>query len=241
VSDGVELVGRVRHGRLVALALLGDRVHDHRCAIVLRLPQGLLQGADVMAVHGADVLDVEVGVERLVVGEAAQEAVGAATDAPVQGPAGRTEEIEEAATGGIEAAVGAPGSHVVEEARHPPDGRRIRAPVVIDDDDETTVVVVADVVQRLPRHPAGERAVAHDGDHVPIRLPRHLECAGDAVRPGQAAGGMGALDDVVDALRTARVAREATRLPQAGEVLSTGQQLVHVRLVPGVPHDRVAR
>jgi hypothetical protein len=34
---------------------------------------------------------------------------------------------------------------------------------------------------------------------------------------------------------------EAALLPQPGEVLAAGEQLVHVRLVPGVEDDRVAR
>ena len=52
--------------------------------------------------------------------------------------------------------------------------------------DEVAVVVVGDVVQRLPRHAARERAVADDGDDVPIVLAGHLEAPRDAVGPATA-------------------------------------------------------
>ena len=83
---------RRRQGRLVAAALLGDGVHDDRRAVVLRLRQRLLERAQVVAVDRAEVLDVEVRVQRLVVGEAGEEAVRAAADAAVERAAGRAEE-----------------------------------------------------------------------------------------------------------------------------------------------------
>ena len=55
------------------------------------------------------------------------------------------------------------------------DRRRVGAAVVVDDDDQATGVVVGDVVERLPRHAAGEGAVAHDGDDVAIVLAGHLK------------------------------------------------------------------
>ena len=52
---------------------------------------------------------------------------------------------------------------------------------------------------------------------------------------------MRALDDVVLRLSPLRVAGDAVLHAQAGEVLTPGQKLVHVRLVTGVPDDRVTR
>ena len=89
----------------------------------------------------------------------------------------RVEAVEDPLAGSVQAAVGPTRAHVVEEARHPADRGSVGAPVVVDDDDEAPGVVVADVVERLPRHPPGERAVADDGDHVAITLPGHRERA----------------------------------------------------------------
>ena len=53
---------------------------------------------------------------------------------------------------------------------------------------------------------------------------------------------MAVLDEVVPALLAARVARHAARLAQLRELLAAaGEDLVHVRLVAGVPEDRVGR
>ena len=74
-----------------------------------------------------------------------------------------------------------------------------------------------DVVERLPGHPAGERAVADDGDDVPV-------LAADGVRLGepvgvrQRGGGVGVLHDVVVGLGLAGVAADAALLAQRAEV-----------------------
>ena len=56
----VQLVGLVALGRRVAEALAGDDVHDHRAAEAAGLAQRLLDGAAVVAVDRADVLQAEV-------------------------------------------------------------------------------------------------------------------------------------------------------------------------------------
>ena len=183
LPDRVELVGRVETRGLVAAALLGDRVHDHGRAVVLRLAKCPLHGVLVVAVDRADVLDVEVRVERLVVGEPAEEPVQAAANAAVERTRGPAESIERSTARQVQVAVALLGAHRVQEARHAADGGRVRAAVVVDDDDELAGVVVGDVVQRLPRHAARERAVADDRDDVAIVLAGHLEGARDAVGP----------------------------------------------------------
>ena len=53
---------------------------------------------------------------------------------------------------------------------------------------------------------------------------------------------MAVLDEVVIALLAVRVAGQAARLAQLGEArLATGDDLVHVRLVAGVPQEHVGR
>ncbi|GAA2460803.1 hypothetical protein GCM10009857_27470 [Agromyces soli] len=241
LPDGVELVGHVVAGGLVAAALLGDRVDDDRGAVVLRLPEGVLHRVLVMPVDGADVLDVEVRVERLVVGEAGEEPVQAAAHAAVERLRRSAEPLEGLAAGQVQIAVGALRAHGVQEAGHAADGRGVGAAVVVHDDDELAGVVVGDVVERLPRHAARERPVADDGHDMAVVLPGHLERLRDSVGPRERAGGVRGLDDVVLGLAALRVAREAAVLAQGREVLTAGQQLVHVRLVAGVEDDGVLR
>ena len=240
LPDRVELVGDVGEGRLVALALLRDGVHDDRRLELFRLPQGALDVANVVPVDRPDVLNVEVRVQRLVVRKAREEAVQAATHAAVERAAGRAEVVEHGLGAAPERAVRPARAHARQEARHAPDRRRVRAPVVVDDDDQVAAVVIGDVVERLPGHAASEGAIPHDGDDVAIALAGHLVRAGNAVRPAERAGGVRAFHDVVRRLRALRVAGQAVLLTQTREILAAREELVHVRLVAGVPHDGVA-
>ncbi|GAA3078788.1 hypothetical protein GCM10020254_23740 [Streptomyces goshikiensis] len=89
---------------------------------------------------------------------------------------------------------GAQGRQVVREAA---DGGAVRALVVVDDDHQGAVLGGGDVVQRLPGHAAGERAVADDGGDVVVLAAQHLVGLGQAVGPAQHGGGVGVLDHVV--------------------------------------------
>lgn len=170
---------------LVAATLLGDRVHDDRRTVGLRELQRLQQRRQIVTVDRAEVLDVEVGVQRLVVREPREEAVRAAAHTAEHCASHRPERTEEAIGLVVEVLVGRGGADPVEEARHAADGRRVRAAVVVHDDDEVAVVVVGDVVQRLPCHTAGQRAVADDRDDVSVRAAGGGECPRHAVGPAQ--------------------------------------------------------
>ena len=139
--------------------------------------------------------------------------------------------VEEA----LVAAGRAQGGEVVGQAAG---GRGVGALVVVDDDDQRQVLVGGDVVDRLPRHAAGERAVADDRDGVPVALAAQATRLGDAVGPGQRGRGVGVLDDVVLGLGAAGVAGQAALLREPAEVVPAGEQLVHVGLVAGVEDDR---
>ena len=152
----------------------------------------------------------------------------------------RRPELVEARFGSTGAGCGTcAGAHVVEEPRDAADGRRVRASVVVDDDHELARVVVADVVQRLPRHAAGERAVADDGDDVPVVLAGHRRTPGRCRRPTTASSRRGSSRRCRARTRSAADSPRGRRLAQRAEVLPAGEELVHVALVPGVEDDRV--
>jgi hypothetical protein len=122
----------------------------------------------------------------------------------------------------------------------PADGRRVRPAVVVHHYDDL-VLGRGDVVERLPAHPAGQRAVADHCDHVPV-LAAQRERLGQPVGVRQSGGRVRVLDEVVLALRLVRVAGQTAGLTQQVEaLLPAGDHLVHVRLVPGVEQDPVAR
>ena len=106
--------------------------------------------------------------------------------------------------------------------------------------------VVTEVVQRLEGQAALHRGVA-DADRDPLparRVAARAQIAGRGQSDADADPGPGvpAVEDVVLALAAAREAADAVELAQRLEAIAAaGQQLVGVRLVPGVPHDPVAR
>ena len=121
------------------------------------------------------------------------------------------------------------------------DRRLVGAAVVVDDDDQAGVLGHRDVVQRLPGHPAGERAVADDRHHA-AGLAAQPVGLGQPVGVGQAGRGVRVLHDVVLGLGLGRVPGQPAALPQRAELrVPAGEQLVHVGLVAGVEDDPVRR
>ena len=120
-------------------------------------------------------------------------------------------------------------------------GRRVGAAVVVEDD-EDAAVAVAQVVEGFVRHAPGHRAVADHRDDVPVRLAGCLHGLGQAVGVAEHRRCVTVLDPVVLALASVGVAREPARLTQSGETRGSARDdLVHVRLVPGVPQQDVVR
>ena len=69
-----------------------------------------------------------------------------------------------------------------------------------------------------------------------------IPCRGEALADGQPGSRVTAVEDVVLALRPTREAAHSVELAEGPELReATGQELVRVRLVSGVPDDLVAR
>ncbi len=238
-ADGVEPVGHVLLGRLVAAALLGDHVHDHRPAEGLGPPQGGLDGRDVVTVDRTDVLQAQV-LEHALRGDDVLDALLQPVQRVVGQAPGRPRTTQRALAPGEHVLVAASGAQRVEVVGQAADGRVVGAPVVVDDDHQSAVLPGGDVVERLPGHPPGQRAVADDRDDVAVGGPAQGMGLGDAVGPAQGRRGVRVLHDVVLGLGAARVPAQPAATAQLGEVGTAGEQLVHVGLVARVEHHRVA-
>ena len=123
---------------------------------------------------------------------------------------------------------------------HAADRRSVGTAVVVDDDHQW-VLGRGDVVQRLPAHPAGQRTVADDDGDMPI-LTAKREPFGHAVGVRQRGRRVRVLDHVVLGLGLVRISGQAAALAEQVEAgLPTGDDLVDVRLMPGIEQDAVFR
>ena len=112
--------------------------------------------------------------------------------------------------------------------------------LVVVDDDQHLGLALPDVVERLERQPAHQRSIAHH-DHDALEAVPDVARLGEPFGDREARAGMAAVEHVVGRLRPAREAADPVELPQRAEALEAPrQELVRVRLVPGVPHDVVA-
>ena len=118
------------------------------------------------------------------------------------------------------------------------DGRADRHLVVVEHDQQLGLAL-ADVVERLERQAAHQRRVTDD-DRDPFEPVSQVACFGQSFGDRQAGAGVAAVEDVMARLAPAREPPDAVDLAERPEpVEAAGQQLVGVRLVPGVPHDPV--
>ena len=122
------------------------------------------------------------------------------------------------------------------------DGGPVGPTVVIDDDDDAAIGG-GDVVERLPGHPTGQGPIADYSNNVAVSgLAALLPRLGEAVGVGQGGRSVRVLDPVVRTLGPTGVPRHAAALPQGREATAaTGQDLMDVRLMSGIPQDGVIR
>ncbi len=227
-------------GGLEPVALAGQAVHQHRAAVLARLVQRTFDGRDVVTVDGSEILQAQIGEQPLGSEYVLQPDLDAVQDVVRGAPHQRG--AADAALDHVQdllvSRIGAQRAQVVGQTA---DGRGVGAAVVVDDDHQRQVVGRRDVVQRLPGHAAGQRAVpdeGHDGAG-PALLSEGLGQPVGVREPGR---GVRVADPVVLGLLRARVAGQPVPLTQGREpVLPAGEDLVHVALVAGVEDDRVTR
>ena len=118
--------------------------------------------------------------------------------------------------------------------------RRVRPAIVVQHDHDLAVGM-PEIVQRLVRHPPGQRPVTDDSDHPALAIDAAQgEPRGDPVRVRQRRRRVGVLNPVVLGLRPVRVAGQPAGLSQVLEAVpAPGQHLVHVGLVARVPEEDV--
>ena len=235
--DPVELAG-VGLGRLVALALGGDHVHQHRAVrIVAHVFQGGDQVVQFVAGNRADILELE-RLEEHARGEQVLQVFLTLAQHGEDVLAHRGQGHEPVLDVVAQPADGAAGHLAAEEAGQGADIFRDRHLVVIEDDDQVPVEV-AGVVETLEGHARGHRAVADDGDDF-ARLPLDRLGRGHAQAVADGGGTVAGPHRVVLALRPLGEAAQPPVLAQGGEpVLAAGEQFVGVGLVAHIPDQPV--
>ena len=111
--------------------------------------------------------------------------------------------------------------------------------LVIVQDDGHVLLGGANVIDRLVSHTARHGAISNDSDHVVVAV-EMVAGNGKAKSRRNRRRGVARPEAVVNAFVPLEEAGNASLLAQGIEsVIAAGQQLVHVRLVPHVPHDLI--
>ena len=212
-------------GGRVAATLLGEDVDDDRpvCRQFDGVAERLLELGDVVTVDGSDVPHAERFEERRRLEELADGCLER-----LDGPLGRRADDRHLAQEPLELALAADVDGVEPDVRQHlrkalADTRRERllelrfgrtfvarggevrdrrgiAPTVVVEHDDDAAMAVAEVVQRLVRHAPGHRAVADDGDDVPVRIAAGVSGDGHPVGVGEDRRRVAVLHVVVTAL-----------------------------------------
>ena len=240
LADRVEAILVVVLGRLEAVALAGQAVHEHRPAELAGLLERPLERSDVVTVDRPDVLQAQVGEHPLRGEHVLQPDLDAVQDV-VRHVAQQRCAVHPALDHVEDLLVPRVGPQPGQVVGQTADGGGVGAPVVVDHDHQGQVLGRGDVVQRLPGHAAGQRSVP-DERHHGARPTLQADRLGHPVGVRQGRGGVRVRHPVVLGLRRAGVAGQAVALPKGGKpVLPAGEDLVHVALVPGVEDHRIPR
>ena len=249
LAHRVELIVLIRAGGRVAVALLGNGVHNHRAGVVLRRSQCVLHSLLVVAVNRAHVLHAQVFKNALGYDDvlnarlhAVQAAVHHLTNgaATLQTDAHRIQCV-------VVAVIEAHAIHLLlhavlelrELVRETANGRRVGAAVIVDHNHDLAGAVGSNIVHSLPRHAAGQRAVTNENHGVAVIFTVELVRARNTVSPRNRARGVRRRNDVVLRLAAIRVAGQAALLTQSLKRVTTSHQLMHIGLVAGVEKNVV--
>ena len=135
LADRVELVCFVVSRGLVAATFFGNDVNNHRLAVGLCLLQGSFEVAEVVPINRSHIFDVQVGIQRLIIGKARHKPANSPANAAIERLAGGAEETEECLGPASQNSIAASSAHRTQESGHPPNGGGVGATVVIDNND----------------------------------------------------------------------------------------------------------
>ena len=224
-------------GRRIALALLGDDVHQDRALPgIAHVAQHGQQHVEIVAVDRADVIEAQLLEQRAAGPQRARHLLGAGGAALP----GLGQDLGELLGDVAQVQVGAARGDARQIVGERADGRRDRHVVVVEDDDQA-LVAGAGIVHGLVGHAGAHGAVAdhaHDVVGAAGQVARHRHA--EAGRDGR--GGMRGAERIVFALGALGEAGQAAALAQGADALApAGQDLVRVGLVADVPDQPVAR
>ena len=225
--------------RSVALSLFGQNMHQHRMIDLLCLPDHLLHRLDIVTVHRSQVGNAHIfkqhaGNQQLLDG------IFGLLQLLHQSIADHRNGAQEGADRKLQLIVALIRTNAVQISGHAADIFRNGHIVVVQHDDEI-LLHAGSIVQTLIGHAAGQGAVSDHGNHCEF-LVLNVPCLRDAQSCRNRCGAVSGIKAVKGALRTLREAAHAAVLPKAVEiVLSPGENLVGIGLMPHIPHDLIRR
>ncbi len=222
--------------RAVALPLGRDDMDQHRLVDPPRVLEHLQHGADIVAVHRAEISDTHVLKHHAGNHELLQR---------IFGPLDTLHHLRQIVVHGVvyfvaqmKIAVG--GADVVEIHGKSAHIRADGHAVVVEHDDKICVQL-GGIVDRLQRHAAGERAVSdnrHNRIIASLKVPRLHQ----AQPGGDGGGAVPGIEGIARTLLPLRKSAQPPVLPERVKlILAPGENFVRVGLMPHIPYQLVLR
>ncbi len=222
------------------MALLRHHVEQHRTGDLFRHGQVFLQLADAVAVDGAVVVEAQV-LEEHAAHEARLDGVFELEQEPLHGVADHRHPREHLLHFRLDARVQRVHADAIQRLGQAADPRADRHLVVVEHDDQV-LLQAAGVVQSLQHDAGTEGPVADDRDAVPLFLgPQQVVRATHAQDATRGAAGVARKEKVVFAFRRVGIPHQSATDADRLEILvASGNQLVRIDLMAGVPDQAIA-
>ena len=214
-------------------------VEHHGTTLVLDVAQPAAQAGQIMPVHRADVAEAQL-LEQHSACEERLEPVADLVERLVGHAADKGHLAQQLAHVPLGVLIELGQAGAVERPGQAADTRTDRHLVVVEDDQQI-LAEAPGVVERFEDDAGRQSAVADDRDAVMIAVPEQLVAHFQPERAGDATAGMAGHEQVVGTFMRVRIAHQAAAGADGAEHrIATGDKLVGINLVAGVPDEAVA-
>ena len=231
---------RVLLGSGKAAAFFGKHMHKARPLLVLDAFKNHHKFIDVVTVNRTEIADAQIFEETSRLHGILRRILDLQEEVAETGTQNARKSRHHAVQVRTHLVVNRIRNHAVQVLAEPADVGRDAHPVIVQDDGHV-LLGGTHIVERFVRHTARHGAVSNDSNHVVVAV-EMVACNGKAKSRRNRSRGMPRPEAVIDAFVPFQKSGNAALLTESLEpVVTPGQKLVYIRLMPYVPDNLVVR